>query len=1133
MPTIAKKIVAVAAVCAIAALSAQAESPVAAENGIRLSEWGNKPVLSELESSAPARKAEAESVLPELGEFLSEEWQTLGAGATDTDRLRKALANRATGRADDSLMSFMTSRWESAPGRLANFLTDHAETRLNAMPGIENAALDLTPGDDGNGFGFSASGVGMLHRDADSGFGLQPKIERSSEDGKLFGSFGAFQRKALGDWGVVGVNVFADYANDPVRGDASRFRVGADFSSAWVDADVRRHFGDNGREFYRDGNRFFAYTPDGLEAEMRVHSPGLAWLEGFAKFSEWEGRGANADSRSHSFGLTFIPTTMPALRANAEVDGSDAKMEVAYNLILGQEPVAVNAGNRFNVYSDIAKPVEDGQFQIEDFQLYEAAHLFEADHDSYGYRDACERLTDPVASRECYYSGWYHERERRTFESWNLVKPAYMRVTEHVRARCAPPLFSIWLTNTPADGNILAQHGSPGLIACDFLRKSLDPDMRVATDINAAVEEFRKTNAHMMYVMAADKANINAVKMLIIADVSKNGMGWWRGEVRSQTWNDTVLEAVGWRLNESEELNANPVRRERLIEIAKILRSNGFTCRQERVQRWSGILSEACTERDDDYPPFVRADYAVPEGSLNPAETKYVVEGYTGEVARISAVTPYADVDFFIKDSGDAFGYERAGRFRDSYTTCQEYENWLNRPGRLLVEAATISGCSESGYAIRTRINYGDGSKTAILNLTSEAVASKVYVITVTAKFFYHVNNLNTVEREVRITVLDKRAPVDAQLDIGSKTQVTRLPSIPELPDLVYFAPEGEPFSVLPNRRIYYSGKVGNGQVITLTVLATSSMLAGTLTVQVKLTGVCHVDSGYTPDGKNDILQAVVESNYNEFCTQVKANADWGHRNVANAAFGYGQMEESDIPIARALLALGLDARHRINSSSSPFSPSTRPINVAARGGGELIPMLEELALYGVGVNAADEHGNTPLMSAAEQHITDQRVFNYIMGLRPNLEIPETSTSDRALHKAANSTDGFRARALLDRGASINALDNESRTPLIRAVIAPVANVGMVSELVVADANLRLVDRDGFMAIHHAAAENNADIVCLLLGEDSTLTTARTTAYNSKYDADANSLPIDLAPEREDGGGDVRDALENSANNCR
>ena len=334
MPTIAKKIAAVAAVCAIAALSAQAESPVAAENGIRMSEWGNKPVLPEVESSAIPRKAEAESALPELGEFLSEELQTLGAGATDTDRLRKALANRATGRADDSLMSFMTSRWESAPGRLANFLTDHAETRLNAMPGIENAALDLTPARDGNGFGFSASGVGMLHRDADSGFGLQPKIERSSVDGKLLGSFGAFQRKALGDWGVVGVNVFADYANDPVRGDASRFRVGADFSSSWVDADVRRIIGGEG-ERYRDssGRLFQAYAPHGTEAELRVHSPNVLWLEGYAKFAEWEGRGGNADTRTDSFGLTFQPYTGPmaGLRADAGVSGENAEVDLAYS----------------------------------------------------------------------------------------------------------------------------------------------------------------------------------------------------------------------------------------------------------------------------------------------------------------------------------------------------------------------------------------------------------------------------------------------------------------------------------------------------------------------------------------------------------------------------------------------------------------------------------------------------------------------------------------------------------------------------------------------------------------------------------------------------------------------------------
>ena len=459
MSPIAKKIAAVAAVCAIAALSAQAESPVAAESGIRLSEWGNKPVLPEVESAAPARKAEAESVLPELGEFLSEEWQTLGAGATDTDRLRKALANRATGRADDSLMSFMTSRWESAPGRLANFLTDHAETRLNAMPGIENAALDLTPARDGNGFGFSASGVGMLHRDADSGFGLQPKIERSSADGKLLGSFGAFQRKALGDWGVVGVNVFADYANDPVRGDASRFRVGADFSSAWVDADVRRIIGGEGKRYRTsDGRLFQAYAPHGTEAELRVHSPNVLWLEGYAKFAEWEGRGGNADTRTDSFGLTFQPYTGPmaGLRADAGVSGENAEVDLAYSWVIGKGAALPKSAERFNVYTEIAKKVAASDFNFADHDVYEGVHLYELERNEQG------GLT-PAQLSEAYKQMW-------------AMIPPYLRVSEVTQAYCPPPVFNandemrrilferrVELHNTNSDG--------PGL---NYQRANLD-----------------------------------------------------------------------------------------------------------------------------------------------------------------------------------------------------------------------------------------------------------------------------------------------------------------------------------------------------------------------------------------------------------------------------------------------------------------------------------------------------------------------------------------------------------------------------------------------------------------------------------------------------------------------------------
>ena len=422
-----KKIFAVAAVCALAALSARAESP--AEKGIHLSEWGTETALPEYESPAPAALKAENDDAPDFGEFLAEEWNTFGAGALDPERLRKMMANRAVGREDDSLMSFMASRWESAPGRLANFLTGYGEARLNALPGVENARLGLTPGGD-NGFGFSASGVGMLHRSANSGFGLQPTVEKSATDGNFFGSFGAFQRWALGNWAVAGLNIFADYADSPDKGAASRYRVGADFSSAWVDADIRRFIGGEGeRRRTADGRLFQAYAPHGTAAELRVHSPNLLWLEGFAKFSELEGRGGKADQRAHAFGMTYQPRIGPltGLRADAQfADDGDAKLDLAYSWVIGQGARAPKTADPFNVYTNIAEAVADGTFDPENYEIYEALHLYELQENigTVGITLSAAQLSMAIVSM------------------WSKV-PEYLQIAEEHQGSCPPPVFAV------------------------------------------------------------------------------------------------------------------------------------------------------------------------------------------------------------------------------------------------------------------------------------------------------------------------------------------------------------------------------------------------------------------------------------------------------------------------------------------------------------------------------------------------------------------------------------------------------------------------------------------------------------------------------------------------------------------
>ena len=335
-------------------MSAGAESPSASDAGINLSEWGREAVLSEWSASAEIRGAESNP--PGLDDFLFGEIRTFATGATDPERLRQAMANRAVGREDDSALSWMASRWESAPDRLADFAAGRAETWLESASWVESAQVDWSPSG-GDWAKFSASGVGILHGSDSAALGILPRVERAEE--KLLGSFGVFHRRAFGEWGVGGVNLVADYADDAASGEFTRWSMGADFRSAWADAYVNRYFGgDSVRQFSFADRREVAYSPDGLDAEFRLHAPGREWLGGFARFSKWDGRFGQGAELERAYGISFAPGrgVWSGLRAEASA-GDSAQVEFKYERILGAE-AAPAAAAPFAAGRALVAPVE-------------------------------------------------------------------------------------------------------------------------------------------------------------------------------------------------------------------------------------------------------------------------------------------------------------------------------------------------------------------------------------------------------------------------------------------------------------------------------------------------------------------------------------------------------------------------------------------------------------------------------------------------------------------------------------------------------------------------------------------------------------------------------------------------------
>ena len=731
------KMIFIAPLMGAAALSAGAEGPdqsaIPAQSGVQMSEWGRETRLPELAAPEGARAESAEAELPDFGEFLSEEARTFGAGALDSEQLRKMLANRAIGREDNSALSWMSSRWNSAPGRLANFMTDYAEARLGAVPGVESADINWSPsGDDAFG-AFSASGVGVLRPGSMQAFGFQPKIERLEADGRLLGSFGLFHRRGFGDSVVAGVNMFTEHMDDPRQGSFSRWWLGADFSSPWVDADVKRYVGGEGREIHNNGRRFWTYTPDGLSAELRVHSPNLRWLEGYAKFTEWRGRGGNANTRSESFGLTFQPYLGPlaGLRTDAEFAGDDVNVELAYGWTFGKGAVRPQNADPFAVYTEIAKPVASGTtFQITNFQLYEVAHLYET-----GDRFLAANNIDIA---EVY---------RRVSLSWELV-PEYLRISEDIRMHCPPPLYISLLDESDVFEAASGTGGYASLFTTKGVCQTLNGDHTgphgwwIGNGLGGSY----------MFIHAAERLDVDAVKLLILSGDGPNSDGVFSDSASltkipyagSHTYAQTyrpntprinTLEGVAERYALAKRLLQSDGILQRALTIAVILRANGGECRSDRVDLTDANISEVCNHSANGHAKLERP--AVPKGDLPEATpvdsdngiAAYAAQGHTGEIFRVSAVSEYADVEYTMEQTGQNFSLTVDG----TYTI--DYDPY----GR--------------GYR-ETKLDLTGDTRIAVIHLTESDAAAGQYVLTLKGDFFYQRNNLNTVTTAYTLAIL-------------------------------------------------------------------------------------------------------------------------------------------------------------------------------------------------------------------------------------------------------------------------------------------------------------------------------------------------------------------------------------------
>ena len=457
-------------------------------------------------------------------DFITDEIRGLHSELADTRRW-----------VDSDIRANLAHRWETIPNRLAQRGFGWAESGLESLSWIPNADLAVESDSAGRLAGFSAGGTGLLWTGESAAVGFQPWGRWTDGGENDAASFGVFSRRALGDWAVVGGNVFADYAASAEFGDFARWSAGLDFQSPLGELRGNYYAGlSSTRERVGLENRVLAYAPSGVDAELRLRWFGDSEWSGFAEYEKWSGQFGDSDLEEVGYGLSFRPAgggLLAGLRVDAGFrDSADSAghwdLRLGYSRRLGADNSVRNLGSAFAVRSALVSPVARArEIRVESVTVQEKWVSGQA--------------------RFLPYRPFPQIRDRRWF-----IKTIY--------ARCSPVEFldpDSTLGDLGARIFETAEHESRFDDLCEALQMGGDANYRGtmnATPLHQAVNGNATDNLRLLI---ATRADINAQNV--------NGM--------------TPLDRVQLKLDRTNSWSVSVV----LSTMAMLLRSSGGKCNKE------------------------------------------------------------------------------------------------------------------------------------------------------------------------------------------------------------------------------------------------------------------------------------------------------------------------------------------------------------------------------------------------------------------------------------------------------------------------------------------------------------------------------------------------------------------------
>ena len=1111
-------------------------------------------------------------------DFVADEIRGLHSELADTRRW-----------VDSDIRANLAHRWETIPNRLAERGFGWAESGLESLSWIPNADLAVESDSAGRLAGFSAGGTGLLWTGESAAVGFQPWGRWTDGGENDAASFGVFSRRALGDWVVVGGNVFADYAANGEFGDFARWSAGLDFQSALGELRGNYYAGlSSTRERVGLENRVLAYAPSGVDAELRLRWFGGSEWSGFAEYEKWSGQFGDADLEEVGYGLSFRPAgggLLAGLQVDAGYrDSEEWNLRFGYFRTLGADNSVWSSGSAFAVRSALVAPVaREREIQIVAVTVQEKRVAGQA---RFFPLSMYPRVEDERPWIATVYSRCSQTATQAPNPALGILGTVIFSAAEH-ESRFDELCDAIQMGgDVDYRGNINATplHRAVSGMAVDNLKLLIAAraDVNLQNDNRATPLD----RAQILSERTDDSAELAILQTLAMLLVDSGGKCVRKETTSTLSLCNQSTESLrdGWDGNDYSVSDMMTIYTNHVGDIYhfkhpyaegatvsrivstktefEILADGRFRKAEGQNLRPSdGNLGIAVEMHDSESGTktylilHLRILQVVHPNPLAFSTIPKVANGYTGAVFSVTVV-PESGAYFLAFEStvngqmiinGGTFHQVASifnGIFRMDLPVLTITSTGGNFEGRTIPKGMQVlmkrpaSVFNPPVVEINANITPNDYAVAVVKHVFTLSVVANLKTISVSVKpgqtgnihtilADFADSTFSTVSGSSKLTVTRKGiVQLTTPLTVGDKRQDVTIKAVS--PNLA-----GEFFYIV-QVRLDCTSRFGHGVY-------------------------SHSDKHAYTTSNNDLFEATWAKNVDDMCAALYdgANPNYAKRENPNELHVESNVlgnlarttEVIDTPeLVETATRMLLEAGARPNDlgegnlyvGGDLIRRRTTPLHMVSGRGKNFVPYVRLLLQYGANADIVDRYYQTPLFLASQSTSNDPEIFSMLLNATRNVNqassfwtIPNQFGSlshSTALHQVGQTGQTYRFAKMLQAGASTNIVNLFGKTACQFEVDCTDAR--HLQGIFTDGENINAVDLDGLAELHKAAFAKNLKFVEDLLAVSGVNPKVETTKYYFNLDLRAGSTPLDFVFGDNEDAREVRKALNDAIAQC-